>query len=322
MADLPKSPVKTKPRSGLPRPSTAPPPAEHWNPAVAQGTAVVSSGTSGEVHTMPADWNALFTEDAPTPTQGLRMVLMAVTGEGKTHFCATNPRALILDYENKVPNIPRPPRAARHILIESWDVQERIMTKLMADADANRRVFDHVVFDTGSAWFGLAVPWCEENKFGGQGVSEWRDGRMGWYVVRDQMMRPLWALARAGYGWTVTIHLIKTDSGFKTNIPPTTVDRLREICNVALVLQRVKTPTMTLDSLGDRGAGKPRPVSNQPRNQYYLYADTQKLGDLPMEGKAPYMDHMPDQMELKQGWADWDRVYTAALLTATRGATP
>lgn len=164
---------------------------------------------------IPAEWRALGAKRGydPRPAEDLRLWVIGPSGEGKTTFVSGMPDNLILDFDGGADGIPG--GKAIRIGIENYEQYDDVTKKLIADANAGKRLVKRVTFDTVDEWADLIQSQLElEKKV--PDITEFGQRGHGYALIRGRCWSKLKALEQAGYTWTCVGHMTT-----KTETSPT-----------------------------------------------------------------------------------------------------
>lgn len=154
-------------------------------------------------------WKALDIqrEFAPGPAWRRRIALLSHAGVGKTTWISSNPRTLILDFEDGAADVVCP--AAHRISVRSVAQTTKILSDLASFGADPQRPFDVIAFDTLDSWVELAIQdFCAQQKI--SDIGDFGARGAGYARVRTPLFQGLDSIWRAGYGWICTIHLSRT----------------------------------------------------------------------------------------------------------------
>jgi len=150
----------------------------------------------------------------PPPAGRLRVYLRAKVGGGKTHFCLSAPRSLVLDFENKALAIPYRGPGTSVYYFSAWERYEELLNRVIADGLAGRRYFDTVVFDPMPSVVSLvrasltaqyrAMKYLDAH----EDITNYGQKGSGWDIVNGKINRLLTDVYNAGYGWIATSHIM------------------------------------------------------------------------------------------------------------------
>lgn len=146
----------------------------------------------------------------PGPAWRRRILLLAHAGFGKTTWASSNPRALVLDFEDGAADVAQP--AAHRVSIRSEEQMTKLGAELVKLAADPQRPFDVIVFDTIDTWVELSIAqFCLTTKLRDIGDYDAHGG--GYRRVRNLIFPLMDRIWQAGYGWICTGHLVKTTTG-------------------------------------------------------------------------------------------------------------
>jgi len=170
----------------------------------------------------------------PTPLNKARIWLVAPPAEGKTTLVTSNPKALVLDLEDRAGDIIN--SRATYVHYPDMKGYLNLITELCKDKKAGKSYFDTIVIDTVDAFIDQSIPYLTE-KYSSkcEDIREYAGGKGGWFKMRDLLMSNLQELTLAGYGWVVTSHVIDKELGEGNNKRivrcPSVMDSVRKALN-------------------------------------------------------------------------------------------
>ncbi len=139
----------------------------------------------------------------PLPPERARWILLGMKAVGKTSLCkARGKRTLILDMEQSAGNVRY--GDADYIAIDSYKKLVVVLDRLKLDADAKRRRWDHICFDTLDVLQDLVIEQLSEEK--GQDIREFGTKGAGWNRVATKVGNLVRGVFTWGYGWTCCAH--------------------------------------------------------------------------------------------------------------------
>ncbi len=194
-------------------------------------------------------WKALGLQRGfePGPAWRRRILLLAHAGFGKTTWASSNPRALVLDFEDGAADVAEP--AAHRISIRDDEQMVKLGEELVKLAADPKRPFDVIVFDTIDTWVELSIAkFCLDAKIRDIGDYDTHGG--GYRRVRNVIFPLMDRLWLAGYGWICTGHLVRTTVGVgaseRTVVEPALSPSFRaqvfKRAQYILYAQRMKVP--------------------------------------------------------------------------------
>jgi hypothetical protein len=236
-------------------------------------------------------------------SQALRFLILGRSGSGKSTWIASNPKALILDFDGKAEQIPT--GVAASVKITDMRKALRVLRTVQAEPPESR-LFAHICLDSLDEAIEMAAIYLAEvetKKAKAKGAhKELQDIRtygkegLGYQILRTFFRNMLVGIERAGFGWTAFGHLQES------------------IVDDQVVTRAVAAPS----------------VLNVPYRKSMVYGfmhrrrrkDTKEVGyylsmrpeDGTRDAKNPYARYMPEVIELSegQGWNDFTEAYDRA----------
>lgn len=176
-----------------------------------------------------SDYAALGVTTGYTPKvpSQLRFFIVGPSGGGKTSFASSIPGNLILDFEDGAWGVPH--TKACRIVIKDTEHLEKIVSKLVEDAEKGRRAFNRVTFDTFDQLMDMVAP-ALAAKYEVDDITEYGAKGAGYSKLRTAAYEYLSRLERAGYSWIVIGHVtektITVNKADRTVLRPVLIDSL------------------------------------------------------------------------------------------------
>ncbi len=153
--------------------------------------------------------------DPPSPHR-LRLFIVGSVGDGKSTFCASIPRALILDIENKYTAIPH--RGKDTMIRHCQTVEDylKLLDLAIQDGQAGNPYFKMIVIDPIDGFVrlirdSLTVGFREANllKAGNpRDIASFGQEGAGWDEINRAVTMVLFRIYQAGYGYTAISHVL------------------------------------------------------------------------------------------------------------------
>jgi hypothetical protein len=274
-----------------------------------------------EVPIVPDDWAALGAKAGYNPREASRLRLWTEgpIGEGKTTFNMGIPRQLVLDFEGGACAVEGGKSVP--IFVENYDHYEKVTNKLVADAQAGKRFWERIGFDTVDIWVEMIKLHLEKEKKCEDITEYGREGK-GYNLIFNLIVGKLRELEQAGYTWSVVSHLKlknETDPVTQTTVTrarpsiyPSIAGRIKgnaDFCLTAYCLEETeKEIKITLPG------GQTRIVKeklDKPKELYYV--DARNVQD--KEGKTRGVSTMPRKILVPEigGWDVFALEYNKAV---------
>lgn len=278
----------------------------------------------------------------PTPVQRVCMWVSGDPGVGKTCFVNTNPRALVLDCEDKSRDVIH--ATAHRVTIKDYAAFKSVFDALLEDAESAKPSFEHVAIDSIDQFRLYVVQFLtdEYNKHRSSGRGKIgnliRDthGQSAYDAIQEHIVTGvLLKLFAAGYGWTVVGRLrekeiteigsdgkerkvIKTQAAISSSLLVPIYGATDIMTHIVRSYDshEVKVP----GEFADRGKKIPL-VRYEKISRVSLQlepADTVHTRGAAGKIKARYLEYLPGQLDipLRNPWSAYADAYAAALQSA------
>lgn len=134
----------------------------------------------------------------PKPPELARMLLLGFPKSGKTTFLASNPKAMIADWEGGARAVTNPRAYVTDLSYDGWNRWIKLKAALLNDAKTKDRMFDTVVIDSADEMYAhIARSFCQ--KYGVESVGD-KQGTNGWNAIANMFLTEITPLEEAGYG--------------------------------------------------------------------------------------------------------------------------
>jgi hypothetical protein len=173
---------------------------------------VIETPTSG----IPDRWSKIgaHTEFNPRPASRLRMIVEGPPGSGKSTFFASDPSALILDFDKATENVYK--RRATAVPISTFAEYAKVKELAEKDAKLGRMEFTRVVFDTADEFMDLIdrhlIESINAKKPDGMKlatIKEFGQSGAGFNRLTSALLRELKDWDQMGYVWSVAAHMTR-----------------------------------------------------------------------------------------------------------------
>lgn len=185
----------------------------------------------------------------PGPAWRRRILLLSHAGFGKTTWISSNPRALVLDFEDGAADVANP--CAHRVTIRSPEQLSKLVKELVTLAADPKRPFDVIAFDTLDTWIEWSIQcFCEAQKI--VDIGDFGSHGAGYSRVRIPMFQDIDRIWHAGYGWICSGHLTRSTITVgkveRTVVEPAVSDSFRKAifkrCQYVLYAGRVQVAGM------------------------------------------------------------------------------
>jgi len=276
----------------------------------------------------------------PTPVQRVCMWISGEPGAGKTNFVNGNPRALVLDFEDKSRDVIRP--KAHRVTITDYDAFKSVFDGLLDDSQSSSPTFGHVVFDSIDQFRVLVIEYLtaqyNEHSTRGKIGNIIRDthGQTAYDKIQEHIVTDiLLELYSRGYGWSVVGRLrerettVTTPGGKDRQIIVTRAaisdSLLVPIYGAADVMTHIVRTYSTFErevpgKFLDKGRKHPAIEHVKEARVVLQLEPADMVNTVGPAGKikARYLEYLPDQLliPLKDPWGAYATAYEEALQCA------
>lgn len=260
----------------------------------------------------------------PTPFHQQKIVVLGLTGCGKTELVMSNQHAYVMDAELMANDVVYP--MATRFPLESLEHYENIVAKLVAASKAGKPPCRQVVLDSVDTLITnyIAPTLNREEGAGNANFSVFdMDHGKGYFKIRDRLMRGLGALSKAGYGWVAVVHLDlevhKSGSDVtystKPSLSASLIGGLYKESQILAVVNKTISRTKVEKNVG----GKIVTVEGPKRTRFTLEMEPVDNGKT-RQGKSRYLKWLRQVIELPErgGWQAVEAVYNNAIQEAKR----
>ncbi len=258
----------------------------------------------------------------PPPLERMRFVVSGLKGTGKTSLAANRgPRTLILDLEDTAGKCQF--GTAKYVYVPTPADLLKKLSWLEECAMRGKRLYDHVVFDTGDALQDMAADVLTEDK--GKCIYDYGTKGKGWDLIRMKVAGWVKPLYRLGYGWTINAHVQWTNV---TDERGNEVERLKSTM-AASVLRTLRHDADYLCQLEwklNKPAPQPvvkgKPVIAKMAPERVLVMQTRLAPRNKKDAELSARIALPDALVLPYSapWAAVDAAYTEAVELARKAA--
>lgn len=198
------------------RPSTEP---KQELSAITGPPAKKEKKASGAIPAKYLKLDGATTKPRPTPFEELRLYLLGPVGHGKSQFCASFPRTVIFDFENKVAALKERSDSLLVVHRKTAAEYDEVINLLIDESQAGRKWFDFICFDPMPSYVllkrrqltqlyfekglfkGLSEGMCDIARYG-------KDGN-GWDIINQSVLGVMNRIYQeGGYGWICTAHMM------------------------------------------------------------------------------------------------------------------